>query len=66
MKLRPTLDPTLSRRRRGSAVMIVLILLSVMGVLLLSNTVTLRRLKVELQLLEQKQKHAWEQRAQDR
>ena len=56
----------LSKRNRGSAVLIVLILLSVMAVLLASNTANLRRLNVELQLLEQKQKQALEGRAQGR
>jgi hypothetical protein len=36
----------------------VLILLSIVGTLVMSNTVTLRRLKVELQRLEEKQKRA--------
>ena len=42
----------------GSALLIVLILLSVMGTLVVSNTVALRRLNVELQLLEKKQNRA--------
>jgi hypothetical protein len=37
-----------------------------MTVLLASNTANLRRLKVELQLLEQKQKQALEERVQGR
>ena len=50
------------RRNGGSAVLIVLILLSVMAVLVASNTVVLRRLKVELQLLDQKQTRAVQER----
>jgi hypothetical protein len=50
-------------RRAGSAVLIVLILLSVMGALVVSNTVALRRLKIELQLLEQKQIRALQERS---
>ncbi len=46
--------------RRGSALVIILVLLSVMAALILANTTTLRRLRVELQLLEQKQKRAFE------
>jgi len=43
------------RRRGGSAIVIILILLSLMATLMVTNTVVLRRLKVELQLLETKQ-----------
>lgn len=43
-----------SNPQAGSAVLIVLVLLSLMGVLFISNGVVLRRLKVELQMLEQK------------
>jgi len=43
------------RSERGSAVLIVITLLSLMAALMVSNTVALRRLKVGLQLLEQKQ-----------
>lgn len=43
-------------RRAGSALIIVLILLSLMAAMMVSNAVTLRRLKVELQRIEQKQK----------
>ena len=46
--------------QRGSAVLIVLILLSIMAVLVVSNSVTLRQLKVELQLLEQKQERKFD------
>jgi type II secretory pathway component PulK len=49
--------------RRGSALVIILVLLSVMAALILANTTTLRRLRVELQLLEQKQKRAFEKPA---
>jgi hypothetical protein len=42
--------------REGSALIIVLILLSLMAALMVSNAVSLRRLRVELQLLDQKQK----------
>ena len=48
--------------RRGSALVIVLVLLSVMAALVVSNVTTLRRLKVELQLLEQKQQQSLAQR----
>src|SRR5258708_2665733 len=47
-----------AQTRRGSALLIVLLLLSVMVTLMVSNAVILRRLKVELQLLEQKQTRA--------
>ena len=50
-------------RNAGSALLIVLILLSVMGTLVASNSVTLRRLKVELQLLEQTQNRATQARS---
>jgi len=50
--------PRRSRSQQGSAVVILLVLLSVMAALLVSNAVTLRRLKVELQMLEQKQNRA--------
>jgi uncharacterized membrane protein YwzB len=66
------LDANALRRRRigqfakrghaGSALLIVLILLSVMGTLVVSNTVALRRLNVELQLLEKKQNRALQAR----
>ena len=49
---------SIPRRAAGSALLIVLILLGIMGTLVVSNSVTLRRLKVELQLLEQKQNRA--------
>jgi hypothetical protein len=41
--------------QRGSAVLIVLILLSIMTVLLVSNAIALRRVQVELRLLDQHQ-----------
>jgi hypothetical protein len=41
--------------RAGSALMIVLVLLSLMAAMMVSNAVALRRLKVELRLLDQKQ-----------
>jgi hypothetical protein len=41
--------------------LVVLILLSLMLTLIVSNAVILRRLKVELRLLEQKQTNAWAQ-----
>jgi len=44
--------------RSASALVIVLVLLSVIGALVMSNTVALRRLKLELQRLEEKQKRA--------
>ncbi|MFO1496943.1 MAG: hypothetical protein U1G07_00855 [Verrucomicrobiota bacterium] len=43
---------------RGSALMIVILLLGLMVALLVGNGVVLQRLKVELQLLEQKQQAA--------
>ena len=46
--------------RHASALLIVLLLLTVMTTLMVSNSVILRRLKVELQLLEQKQQRAWQ------
>jgi hypothetical protein len=46
--------------RGGSALVIILVLLSVMAALILANITTLHRLKVELQLVEQKQKRAFE------
>ena len=53
------MNPLLHSRSstQGSAVLIILILLSLMAVLVVSNSVSLRRLKVELELLEQKQQH---------
>ena len=50
------------RSQAGSALLIVLILLSVMATLVVSNTVALRRLNVELQMLEKKQNRALELR----
>ena len=47
------------KRENGSAVLIVLLLLAMVGTLAVSNAVTLRRLKVELQLLEQQQQARW-------
>ena len=49
--------------QRGSALLIVIVLLSLIGTLVVSNSVVLRRFKVELQLLEQKQQRALAQRA---
>ncbi len=54
--------PARRSRRTGSALVIILVLLSVMAALLVSNSVVLRRLRVELQLLEQKQKQGLENR----
>jgi hypothetical protein len=45
---------------RGSAVLIVLILLSIMAVLVAANTILLRELKVELQRLDQKQQRKFQ------
>jgi len=42
----------------GSALLIILILLGLMTALMVSNSVILHRLKVELQLLEQKQQRS--------
>ena len=56
-----TLKPT--RSAPGSAMVIVLVLLSVMAALVASNVVTLRRLRVELQLLEARQIRALGERA---
>jgi hypothetical protein len=42
-------------RQRGSAVVIVLVLLSVMAALVVGNMTNLRRLGTELKLLERKQ-----------
>jgi hypothetical protein len=50
------------RQISGSALVIVLILLSLMATLMVSNAVALRRLKLELQLLEEKQKRVLEKR----
>jgi hypothetical protein len=41
--------------RRGAALVIVLVMLSVMSALVVGNVTTLRRLKVELDRLEEKQ-----------
>jgi hypothetical protein len=57
---RPRLQSLSSRA--GSALVIVLVLLSVAAALVVSNTVVLRRLKVELQLLEQRQNRALQAR----
>jgi hypothetical protein len=52
------LSPALCRRRlqSGSAVLIVLILLSLIGTLAISNAIELRRLKFELDHIEAKQR----------
>ena len=44
------------RPRNASALVIILILLGLMAALMVSNAVVLRRIKVEIQFLEQKQK----------
>jgi len=48
--------PLIPRSKRASALLIVLVLLSVMSVLVVSNSVRLGQLKRELQLIEEKQK----------
>jgi hypothetical protein len=63
MRTRPSssrIQPGDNLEQAGSALLIVLILLSVMAALLVSNAVVLRRLKVELQLLEEKQQRFWQ------
>ncbi len=63
MKTRSSSSRILPRRnveQAGSALLIVLILLSVMGALIVSNAVALRRLTVELQLLELKHQRLWQ------
>jgi hypothetical protein len=47
--------PATRRSQSGSAVLIVLIFLSIMTAMLVSNAIALRRTKVELQMLEQRQ-----------
>lgn len=44
-----------AQNQAGSAVLIIFILLSLMGALVVSNLTVLRRMKVELELLDQKQ-----------
>ncbi len=51
----------LRAEERGSAVLIVLILLSLMVTLIAGNLVSLNRLKTELRLLDQKQQRRLEQ-----
>lgn len=53
MKTRAPANPI--ARRRGSAVLIVLVLLGCMTVFVITNTQTLRSLKQELKLLDDRQ-----------
>jgi len=42
-------------KRRGSAVLVILVLLAAMSIIVIANTHTLHALKQELQLLDQRQ-----------
>jgi hypothetical protein len=48
--------PGAQATERGSAIMVVLILVAVMSVIVVSNGVALRHLKQEIKLVEQRQK----------
>jgi type II secretory pathway component PulK len=54
-------DPYPPTAQQGSALLIILILLGLMSVLVSSNMTALNRLRTELQLLERKQQHKFEQ-----
>ena len=45
-----------SRRQQGSAVLVVIVFLSVIGALLVGNALTLRSLKREIRLVDERQK----------
>lgn len=51
-----------NRAQNGSAVIVIMTLLSIMLALITANIVSVRSLNRELLLLNKKQQHRWEQR----
>ena len=51
------------QRRRGTALLFVVVLLSVMGTIVLSNTRRLSLLKREIQLIDQRQQRKYVEKA---